>query len=131
MVWRWKTGADVIGTPAIDAKRVYFVSLDNVLRALDRNSGSVRWQKSLPMRPASGPLLTGWTLIVTGSAVEIQAHSSEFNGEPLGKFILQTPQNQEMQLAAPPHLTADTMLVLVTKGGEMQALIGSPSPSGP
>jgi outer membrane protein assembly factor BamB len=131
VVWRWKTGADVIGTPAIDTKRVYFVSLDNVLRALDRNSGSVRWQKSLPMRPATGPLLTGWTLVVAGSAAEFHGFSSEFNGLPLGDLILRSPQNQEMQLAAPPHLTADDMLLLITKGGQMQALIGSPSPSGP
>ena len=131
VIWRWKTGADVIGTPAIDAKRIYFVSLDNVLRALDRDSGSVRWQKPLPMRPATGPLLTGWTIVVAGSAAELHAFSSEFNGQPMGDLILRSPQNQEMQLAAPPHLTADTTLVLITKGGQMQALIGSPSPSGP
>ena len=33
--WRWRTGADIIGTAALDATRVYFVSLDNVLRSLD------------------------------------------------------------------------------------------------
>jgi outer membrane protein assembly factor BamB len=131
VIWRWKTGADVIGTPAIDTKRIYFVSLDNVLRALDRDSGSVRWQKPLPMRPATGPLLTGWTIVVAGSAAELHAFSSEFNGQPMGDLILRSPENQEMQLAAPPHLTADTTLVLLTKGGQMQALIGSPSPSGP
>jgi outer membrane protein assembly factor BamB len=129
--WRWKTGADVIGLPAIDSKRVYFVSLDNVLRALDRNSGTVRWQKSLPMRPASGPLLTGWTLLISGSAAELHAYSSEFNGAPLGDLILLSPLSQELQLAAPPHLTPEDTLVLLTKGGQMQAFTGSPSPSGP
>ena len=39
--WIWPTGGSVIGVPAIDTKRVYFVSLDNVLRALDRNNGSI------------------------------------------------------------------------------------------
>ena len=33
--WRWRTGGDVIGTPIADEQRVYFVALDNVLRALD------------------------------------------------------------------------------------------------
>jgi outer membrane protein assembly factor BamB len=131
VIWRWKTGADVIGTAALDAKRIYFVSLDNVLRALDRNNGSVRWQASLPMRPATGPLLTGWTLLVAGTAAELHAYSSEFDGAPVGDLLLRTAENQEMQLAAPPHLTAETVLVLITKGGQMQALIGSPSRSGP
>ena len=130
-IWRWKTGGDVIGTPAIDAKRVYFVSLDNVLRALDRNSGSVRWQKSLPMRPSTGPMLTGWTLLVAGSVAELHGYSSEFNGAKLGDLTLRSAENQETQLAAPPHLTEDTTLVLITKGGQMQALIGSPAPYGP
>ena len=83
------------------------------------------------MRPATGPLLTGWTVIVAGSAAELHAYSSEFSGSPLGELILRSPQNQEMQLAAPPHLTTDDTLILVTKGGEMQGSIGSPSPSGP
>ncbi len=37
--WRWRTGADVIGPPVVDERAVYFVSLDNVLRALSRKSG--------------------------------------------------------------------------------------------
>src|SRR5207247_2297205 len=84
VIWQRVTGGDVIGMPAIDTKRVYFVSLDNVLRALDRHNGSTLWQTSLPMRPATGPLLTGWTLIVSGSAAELHAYSSEFHGVPLG-----------------------------------------------
>jgi outer membrane protein assembly factor BamB len=130
-LWRWRTGADVIGTPAIDAKRVYFVSLDNVLRALDRKSGSVRWQKSLPMRPSTGPLLTGWTLLVAGSVAELHGYSSEFNGAELGDLVLRSAENQETQLAAPPHLMEDATLVLITKGGQMQALIASPARYGP
>jgi outer membrane protein assembly factor BamB len=130
-IWRRKTGGDVVGTPAVDLKRVYFVSLDNVLRALDRNNGSVRWQKSLPMRPSTGPLLTGWSLLVPGNVAELYGYSSEFNGAELGRLVLKSAEDQETQLAAPPHLTADTTLVLITKGGQMQGLIGSPAPYGP
>ena len=131
-VWRWKTGGDVIGTAAIDAKHVYILAMDNVLRALDRNSGSMRWQKPLPMRPSTGPLLTGWTVLVAGSPAELQGYSSEFNGAPVGDpFVLKSADNQEAQLASPPYLMADATLVLITKGGLMQALIGSPAPYGP
>lgn len=66
ILWRWQTGGDVIGPTAVDDKRVYFVSLDNVLRGLSRRSGAQVWKRPLPMRPTSGPLLTGTTLLVSG-----------------------------------------------------------------
>src|SRR5262249_5559977 len=37
--WRVRTGADVVGLPIVDERRVYFVSLDNVLRALNQSNG--------------------------------------------------------------------------------------------
>jgi len=52
--WRWSTGADVIGRPVVDAQRVYFVSFDNVLRALDKNIGNQRWKRPLSIRPTRG-----------------------------------------------------------------------------
>src|SRR5262249_23551975 len=52
LVWRWITGADVVGMPIVDEHRVYFVSLDNVLRSLDRNTGAQRWKRGLALRPA-------------------------------------------------------------------------------
>jgi len=130
-IWRWKTGGDVIGTPAIDAKRVYYVASDNVLRALDRRGGSVGWQKSLPVRPSIGPVLTGWTILIAGTVAELHGYSTESNGAELGDLKLRSAENQETQLAAPPHLTTDDMLVLVTKGGQMQGWISSPAPYGP
>ena len=39
-----QVGAAVIGRPVADDQHVYFVALDNLLRALDRNSGRQRWQ---------------------------------------------------------------------------------------
>ena len=45
IAWRWRTGGDVVGVPVIDEHRVYFVSRDNVLRALDRHSGAQRWKR--------------------------------------------------------------------------------------
>jgi outer membrane protein assembly factor BamB len=130
IVWRWRTGADVIGMPAIDARRVYFVSLDNVLRALDRRHGSVLWMKSLPMRPSSGPLLSGSTVIVAGVSSELHAFLSA-DGKPAGDLVLKSAEGQEMPLAAPPHLTQDDRVILLTRGGRMQALTSTPPPAGP
>ncbi|MFI5179164.1 MAG: PQQ-binding-like beta-propeller repeat protein, partial [Vicinamibacterales bacterium] len=62
--WRWRTGGDIVGVPAADERHVFFVSLDNVLRALDRTSGGQQWMKPLPIRPTVGPVLSGATIVV-------------------------------------------------------------------
>ena len=62
--WSQRAGADTAGAPVADDKLVYFVALDNVLRALDRGSGNLRWKTNLPSRPAAGPLRTGDVVLV-------------------------------------------------------------------
>jgi hypothetical protein len=64
--WRWRTGGDIIGMAAHDDRRVYFASLDNLLRALDLNNGAQRWKMALPLRPIGGPLAVDETLLVAG-----------------------------------------------------------------
>lgn len=75
--WRWRTGADVIGRAAINDNLIYFVSLDNILRGLDRRSGAQRWKRALPLRASRGPLLTGETLIVVGIGGAIAGFSAK------------------------------------------------------
>jgi outer membrane protein assembly factor BamB len=128
--WSWRTGAAVVGVPAIDTKRVYFVSLDNVLRALDRNNGSMQWARSMPTRPSAGPLLKGWTLVVPSITAELHAFSA-LTGTPTGDLVLLSPQKQEMQFIGPPHLTSKNFLITTTRGGVMQAFVSAPSPFGP
>jgi outer membrane protein assembly factor BamB len=128
--WRWRTGADLLGLPVLDARRVYFVALDNVLRGHNRNSGSMMWKQLLPVRPFTGPLLSGETLIVAGVAAELHGYHTA-DGKSAGPaFILKGAENEEMLLAAPPHLTAQDLLILVTKGGQVRA-VGSPAPAAP
>jgi hypothetical protein len=74
--------------------------------------------------------LTGWTLLITGLS-EVHGYSSEFDGALLGDLALKSADNQEIQLSGPPHLAAGDTVVLLTKGGEMQRLAGSPAPYGP
>jgi outer membrane protein assembly factor BamB len=69
--WNWPTGADLLGLPVLDTKRVYFIALDNILRGHDRNNGSMIWKQVLPVRPFTGPLLSGDILIVSGVAAEL------------------------------------------------------------
>jgi outer membrane protein assembly factor BamB len=54
--WTWTIGGDLAGSPAADDKRIYFASRDNMLRAVDRKSGNLKWKAGLSSRPAGGPL---------------------------------------------------------------------------
>ncbi len=54
--WRWRLGGDMAGVPTADDKRIYVASRDNIVRALDRKSGNLRWKADLAARPAGGPL---------------------------------------------------------------------------
>ena len=98
--WRWPTGADAIGLPVVDDRTVYFVSLDNVLRGLNRSSGVQRWKSALPFRPISGPLKYRETLVVAGTTPALQAYNTK-DGKSLGQYGVPT------ELSAPPYLFAD------------------------
>jgi outer membrane protein assembly factor BamB len=113
VAWRWRTGGDTIGPPVVDERRVYFLSLDNVLRALDRKSGVQHWMRPLSLRPAWGPTLTGATIAVAGLNASARAFDVK-DGKPAGE----TPAGAE--ISAPPHalehpLTKAPMLLLVTR----------------
>ncbi len=98
VAWRWRTGADVIGVPVADDRRVYFVSMDNVLRALDLRSGAQRWKRSLPNRPTRGPVRVADTLLVSGLATRVSAYLMN-DGTPAGELTATG------ELAGAPHAT--------------------------
>ncbi len=98
--WRWKTGADAIGLPVADNRSVYFVSLDNIVRGLNRSSGVQRWKAPLAVRPISGPLKFAETLVVPGTAPVLQAYSTR-DGKPFGRYAVST------ELSGLPYLFVD------------------------
>jgi outer membrane protein assembly factor BamB len=69
--WRHRIGAAVAGRPAFDDDRVYFAAMDNLLRAVDRVDGALRWQAALPFRPFGGPILFGTAVVVPGAVAEL------------------------------------------------------------
>ena len=71
--WPVVTGADVIGLPAIDARNVYFVSLDNVLRAVHRGNGNQDWKRALAVRPTAGPVQAADVMLVTSVSKTLPA----------------------------------------------------------
>ncbi|HUK32647.1 MAG TPA: PQQ-binding-like beta-propeller repeat protein [Vicinamibacterales bacterium] len=105
--WRWATGADAIGLPVADDRTVYFVSLDNIVRGLNRSSGVQRWKTALNFRPNSGPLKWSETLVVAGTSPVVQAFSTR-EGKSLGSYTVAN------ELSALPYLFVDTARVFPT-----------------
>jgi outer membrane protein assembly factor BamB len=130
VVWRWRTGGDVIGLAAADDRRVYFVSLDNVLRALDRRSGSQIWKRAVPFRPIAGPRWAADVLVVTGHSPTARAFLPR-DGMPAGEITVSG------EFAVPPYVvhgsrTLTPRVIAVTrdiaKGAIAVALDRSPEP---
>lgn len=110
--WRWRAGADAIGLPAVDEHHVYFVSLDNVVRALNRRNGVQQWIQLLKLRPSGGPLRAGGTVIVYGLQPPLRAFNAS-DGKGGGDIAAAG------QLPVPPHLVgadeATPFLVVLTR----------------
>jgi len=88
--WSWRVGATVLGPPATDGARVFFVALDNVVRGLDRYSGVQAWQHAIRSRPAAPPaVVQGIVLIASATSPEITAWTAE--GKPAGTVPLASP----------------------------------------
>lgn len=110
--WRVRTGGDVIGRPAADEHNIYFVSLDNVLRALRRN-GNQQWKRPLKLRPTSGPIVAGDMIIVGGLESALPAFKAA-DGTPAGEVA------PGAEVAATPHVvlvpgTYGPVLVIVAR----------------
>ncbi len=103
--WRWRTGGDVIGLPAVDDHQIYFVSLDNILRSLNRISGSQQWMRPLPVRPVWGPLKVIDRLIVGGQAAKLHGFNLK-DGASAGTL------EAGAEMAAVPHLVSDASALL-------------------
>ncbi len=117
--WRWRTGADIVGAPVVDESQVYFLSLDNVLRGLDRNVGNQRWKQDLLIRPSSGPQLLGEVLLIAGLNEQIEGYYAA-DGSPVGTF------EAPAELASPPLIYAEPageqVLLVLTGEGHLQQL---------
>lgn len=89
-------GAEVKGRALVTERFVYFAALDNMLRAVHRRGGSLRWQKGVPYRPSRGPVLLGTRVLVPG---QVEAPVPAFDAETgapagtidFGGYLLQTP----------------------------------------
>lgn len=116
--WEWALGGDVSGAPTADDKRIYFAGRDNLLRAVDRGNGNLRWKANLPSRPAGGPLRLPDALIMPMVSSEILGFDPQ-TGKPsvtvrsAGEIGVQPFFRPGVKLTAP-------QLITVSREGQLQ-----------
>lgn len=123
VAWRWRTGGDVVARAAADANRVYFVSMDATLRALDRRHGDLRWQRPLTTRTLGAPLLAGGILILAGVSPELRGFTTR-DGGPAGSVPV-PGRALDGPFLAPARGSVPERLLVLTGGGHLVA-IGQP-----
>jgi outer membrane protein assembly factor BamB len=116
--WRSKIGGDLAGSPAADDKRIYFASRDNILRAVDRKSGNLKWKAVLSSRPAGGPLRLNDLLVmplVSNQIVGFDPASGKPNATAAaaGEIGLQPYVRRDVRLTLP-------QLITVSRDGQLQ-----------
>ena len=131
VAWRWKTGGDVIGVSGDDKGRMYYASLDNVLRSVNHSNGNQRWIKEIPTRPVLPPQTYGdpanmaYTEIVllTGVTSEIDVFDTK-NGMPIGMYM--PPSDLEGAPLVDPILKPYRVaMVVITRDGRAIGLTPS------
>jgi outer membrane protein assembly factor BamB len=98
--WRWRTGGDIVGAPVLDGDRIYVVSMDALVRALDRRSGSQRWKQPLPWRPTRGLVSAPETVLATG----VGQTASFIQGMAIKDGASPGPLDADGLLAGPLHV---------------------------
>jgi outer membrane protein assembly factor BamB len=116
--WEWTVGGDISGVPLADEKRIYFAARDNVLRAVDRGNGNLRWKANLPSRPGGGPLRLPDMVMMPLVSNEIQGFEPE-----TGKAV--TSVRAAGEIGTQPFFRAEASLVsprliTVSREGQLQ-----------
>ena len=88
--WRIRVGAALRGRAATDGQRVFFVALDNLVRAVNRGNGALSWQQGVRFRPFEGPAVAGASVFVAGPTTEVRVlHAA--TGKEAGKIPFPEP----------------------------------------
>jgi outer membrane protein assembly factor BamB len=114
-VWRWAIGTRVIGPAAADDSRIYFVAMDNYLRAVSRGSGNQRWKQALSFRPTHGPAVMGRQVSVPGITGELIGFAAT-TGKVTGKLALTEKLAIDPALVAPDQADGVPTVVSITGG---------------
>ena len=116
--WTWSVGGDISGLPSADDERIYFAARDNILRALDRRSGNLRWKANLGSRPAGGPLRSPGSVLMPMVSSEIAGFDPE-TGKPTVTVRAAGEIGTQPFVRPATRITA-TRLITVSREGQLQ-----------
>ncbi|MGE3623838.1 MAG: PQQ-binding-like beta-propeller repeat protein [Bdellovibrionales bacterium] len=116
MKWRRMVGNPVRGAPTVYGERVYVVSIDNELKALDAKTGEILWHhrgiaESATLMGASNPAAAGDSVLAAYSSGEIFNLRPE-NGRVSWSYMLTVPS----QVGAMPAIADIRGLPVVDQG---------------
>jgi outer membrane protein assembly factor BamB len=117
--WKWRSGGDVIGA-AVDGDLVYALSLDNVVRAMNRGNGNQRWRKDTGTRPTAVPEAFGRAVVVAGLTPTLTAFAWN-DGTQIGTFTA-TGDLQGRPLLDPHPIPFGVGVVLALRNGQVTGL---------
>ena len=83
--WKMKTGGKIHSYPVSDEKRVYFISMNNVLYCLEKKTGTTRWWKSISSRSFYRPELFGDCLVVSNLSSHLLGFEVK-TGKEMGRY---------------------------------------------
>lgn len=119
----WQKEFGIVGTPLVAGNMVFAVTSDNNLVGLMRDTGDVRWTKSLPRYEDpkdkedlifwNGPVMGNGHLFIVGSNEEMLEIDAD-----TGKQIRKIELSDRVML---PPVIAQKTLIIVTDDGEMVA----------
>lgn len=90
LLWKFKTGAAVYGSPAMAAGNVIIASTDHYLYAFDPQTGKVAWKQNLLDKVMSSPYVRGSVIYIGGHSGHFYALNSK-DGTILWKLKIDRP----------------------------------------
>ena len=118
LVWKWRNGGDVIGA-STDGDIVYFASLDNMIRAVNRGNGNQRWHMSTNTRPVFPPRALSGIVVLPGLMPAVTAFVGK-TGAVMG--TLAAGNLVGAPLIDPAMKPFRVALVTITREGVVEAL---------
>jgi outer membrane protein assembly factor BamB len=112
--WPFRLGGVAAGNIAVDDQHVYVAAVDNVVRALDRQSGNQRWKQGLPYRPSLGVYVATHVVFAPVVATELPMlydHDGRISG------YLHLPGEAPPKLTPSIRETKDGTIVFAVTGG--------------
>ena len=114
--WSRKVGAVVRGKASSDGERVFYSGLDNIVRAVSRDRGSLRWQHGVRFRPFEGPTVIGPGVMVAGRTTDVLL-LTVLDGLPAGRIAFPEP----LELTPSVGTSSGAVVVAGITGGLTEA----------